>query len=350
MSIVKFIAKRVTEFIVSIVILSFVIFSLLYIAPGDPARSLVGVKKVTPELLASIRAEYHLDDPFFSQYGRWLDNAIHLDFGESIRSGTSVTDAVAPHAAVTFKIVLISLIFSILLGVIFGVISAKGRGKLRDGAINVVSLVGTSAPSFAVGLLFLYLFAWRLGWFPIYGLGKGGIIDELWHLALPAITLTFGVGAMVIKITRSAILSEVDSDYTTFLRARSIPPYRITVAQLKNASAPILTSAGLVLATLFGGTVLIETVFAIPGLGNLLATSVTFHDVPVVQFIALMLAFFICAASMIVDICVYLIDPNTRKHRRKLSGKNPANDQNDSAKAVKVAKASGTLGTKGAAH
>ncbi|MDR0817606.1 MAG: ABC transporter permease, partial [Clostridiales Family XIII bacterium] len=167
----------------------------------------------------------------------------------------------------------------------------------------------------------LYVFALKLGWFPIYGLGKGGFLDELWHLALPAITLTFGVGAMVIKITRSSVLSEVDSDYTTFLRARSVSPVGITIAQLKNASAPILTSTGLVLASLFGGTVLIETVFAIPGLGNLLASSVTFHDVPVVQFIALMLAFFICAASMIVDICVYLIDPNTRQRRRKLGGR-----------------------------
>ncbi|MDR0817692.1 MAG: ABC transporter permease, partial [Clostridiales Family XIII bacterium] len=224
MDILKFIAKRVTEFVVSLVVLSFVIFSLLYIAPGDPARSLVGTKKATPELLAQIRAQYHLDDPFFSQYGRWLKNAFELDFGESIRTGSPVTDAIGPHAAVTFKIVFISLILSIVIGILFGVISAKGRGKLRDGAINVVALVGTSAPSFAIGLLFLYVFALKLGWFPIYGLGKGGFLDELWHLALPAITLTFGVGAMVIKITRSSVLSEVNSDYTTFLRARSVSP------------------------------------------------------------------------------------------------------------------------------
>jgi peptide/nickel transport system permease protein len=324
MDILKFIAKRVAEFVVSLVVLSFVIFSLLHISPGDPARSLVGTKKATPELLAQIRAQYHLDDPFLSQYWRWVNDALHMNFGKSIRSGSQVVDAVAPHAAVTFKIVLISLVLSILLGILFGVISAKGRGKLRDGAINVVALVGTSAPSFAVGLLFLYVFALKLGWFPIYGISSDNFLDELWHLALPAITLTFGVGAMIVKITRSAILNEVDSDYTTFLRARAISPFRITMSQLKNASAPILTSTGLVLASLFGGTVLIETVFAIPGLGNLLASSVTFHDVPVVQFIALMLAFFICAASMIVDVCVYLIDPNTRQRRRKMKGKGVA--------------------------
>ncbi|MDR1291775.1 MAG: ABC transporter permease, partial [Clostridiales Family XIII bacterium] len=311
-----FIARRVAEFFISLAVLAFVIFSLLYIAPGDPARSLVGTKKVTPELLDSIRAQYHLDEPFFEQFGRWLRGVFELDFGESIRTGSAVTDMVAPHASVTFQLVLISLVISIVLGVAGGVVSAHSRGKLRDGVINVVALVGTSAPSFAMGLFFLYIFAFKLGWFPIYGIGDGTLADNLRHLALPAATLTFGVGAMLLKITRSAMLRETDSDYTTFLRARAAPPSRITFAQLKHASAPIFTSTGLVLANLFGATVLIETVFAIPGLGNLLASSVTFHDVPVVQFIALMLAFFICAASMVVDIIIYLIDPGARQRRR----------------------------------
>jgi peptide/nickel transport system permease protein len=301
-------------------VLAFVVFSLLYIAPGDPARSLVGTKKVTPELLAQIRAQYHLDDPFFSQFARWVRGALELDFGESIRTGSAVTDMVAPHAAVTFQLVLISLVLSVVLGVLGGIVSAHGRGKLRDGAINVVALVGTSAPSFAVGLFFLYVFALKLGWFPIYGMGDGTPLDTMRHLALPAATLTFGVGAMVVKITRSAMLKETDSDYTTFLRARAAPPLRITLAQLKHASAPVFTSTGLVLAGLFGSTVLIESVFAIPGVGELLASSVTFHDVPVVQFIALMLAFFICAASMVVDIVIYLIDPSARQRRKLFTG------------------------------
>jgi peptide/nickel transport system permease protein len=312
----KFIVMRVAEFFISLAALAFVVFSLIHIAPGDPARSLVGTKKVTPELLAQIRAQYHLDDPFLSQFGRWARGAFELDFGQSIRTGSPVTDMVAPHAAVTLQLVLISLVISVILGVVLGVVSAHGRGKLRDGAIGVVALVGTSAPSFAMGLFFLYVFALKLGWFPIYGTGDGTLADDLRHLALPAATLTFGVGAMLIKITRSAMLREADSDYTTFLRARAVRPFRITLAQLKHASAPVFTSTGLVLAGLFGSTVLIETVFAIPGVGSLLASSVTFHDVPVVQFIALMLAFFICAASMVVDILIYLIDPSARQRRR----------------------------------
>jgi len=319
MEAIKFIAKRLCAFIVSLAVLSFVIFSLLFLAPGDPARSLVGVKKVTPELLEQIRAQYHLDEPFFMQFGRWLSGVFHLDFGQSIRSGMPVTQMIAPHAAVTMELVLISLILSVLIGITCGIIGAKGRGKIRDGAINVTALVGTSAPSFAVGLVFLYVFALKFGWFPTHGIGDRTFVDTLWHLALPAITLTFGISAMIVKITRSAVLQEEISDYTTFLRARAIAPFRIVRAQLKGAAAPILTSTGLVLASLFGSTVLVESVFAIPGLGNLLATSVTFHDVPVVQFIALMLSFFICASQMIVDVIVYFINPDTRQRRRLAS-------------------------------
>jgi peptide/nickel transport system permease protein len=324
--VLKYIGRRLAEFVVSILCLAFVIFSLLYLAPGDPARSLVGTKKATPELLAAIRDAYGLDDPFFVQFGHWVKGAVHLDFGNSIRTGAPVTSYVAPHAQVTFELVFIALVLSVVFGMLFGVISAKGRGKLRDDVILNVSLVGTSAPSFAIGLFVLYVFALKFGWFPIYGIGEG-FADRLWHLALPAACLTFAVSALLIKITRSALLPEIEKDYTTFMRARSVPPSAITAAQVRNASAPILTSAGLVLANLLGGTVLVESVFSIPGLGNLLASSVTFHDVPVVQFIALMLAFIVCLASAIVDILAYVIDPTSR--RRTLRSRVSIDDNNN---------------------
>ena len=312
--VLKYICKRLAEFVVSIVCLAFVIFSLLYLAPGDPARALVGTKKVTPELLEQIRESYGLNDPFFVQFGNWVKNALHFDFGNSIRTGAPVTDYVAPHAQVTFELVIIALIISVILGIFFGIVAAKGRGKLRDGVITNISLVGTSAPSFAIGLFVLYVFALKFGWFPIYGIGEG-FADRMWHLALPAACLAFAVSALLIKITRSALLPEMEKDYTMFMRARAVDPRDITNAQVRNASAPILTSAGLVIANLLAGTVLVESVFSIPGLGNLLASSVTFHDVPVVQFIALMLAFIVCLASAIVDILAYVIDPTSRRRR-----------------------------------
>lgn len=300
----KFIMKRLGNCIVTLIVLSFIIFSLLFMAPGDPARNLVGTRRATPELLAAIRAQYHLDEPFLVQYARWVDGALRLDFGQSIRTGTGVIQYISPFAKVTFQLVGISLVISVVFGVLLGISAAKNKGKLQDGIINVTALVGTSAPGFAVGLLLLYLLAFRLHLFPMYGSGTIG------HLILPAVTLSFGICASVIKITRQAMLNEIYTDYTMFMRARSISPQKITLAQLKNASPTVLTSTGLVLASLFGSTVLVESVFAIPGLGNLLASSVTFNDVPVVQFIALMLAVIICLASALVDILVYLLNPN----------------------------------------
>ncbi|MDR1953448.1 MAG: ABC transporter permease [Clostridiales Family XIII bacterium] len=312
----KFILKRLAEFAVSIAALSFVVFSLLYLAPGDPAKVLAGPRQLKPELLDAIRDQYGLNDSFWTQYGHWLQGASRLDFGESIRHGRPVTSLVADHLSISIQLVLFSLILSLILGLVFGVISAKRRDKLSDRAINLVALVGTSAPSFAVGLLLLIVFSLLLGIFPGFGLGDGSFIDRVWHLALPAITLTIGVTALLIKITRSSMLSEVSSDYATFMRARSVSGFAITRAQLRNASAPILTSTGLILASLLGSTVLVETTFAIPGVGNLLASAVAMKDVPVVQYLTMLLSFFICLASAVVDIGVYFLNPQTRYRGR----------------------------------
>ena len=307
-----FIIKRLGNCIITLVVLSFIIFSLLFLAPGDPARNLVGTRQATPELLELIRAQHHLDDPFLVQYARWVSGVFRLDFGTSIRTNIDVTQHVSSFAAVTFQLVGISLLFSIVFGVLLGIFAAKGQGKFRDNLINVTALVGTSAPGFAVGLLLLYIFAFLLQIFPMYGSGTIG------HLILPAITLSFAICASIIKLTRQAMLNEIHTDYTAFMRARSLSSTKITLAQLKNASPTVLTSSGLVLAALFGSTVLVESVFSLPGLGNLLASSVTFRDVPVVQFIALLMATIICLSSALVDILVYLLNPNTNNGTRLL--------------------------------
>ena len=302
-----FILKRLGSCIITLIVLSFIIFSLLFLAPGDPARNLVGTRQATPELLATIRAQHHLDEPFLTQYGIWMSGALRLDFGTSIRTGSDVIQHVRPFASLTFQLVGISLLFSIVFGVLLGIVAARNKGKFLDNLINVTALVGTSAPGFAVGLLLLYLFAFLLQIFPMYGSGT------IWHLMLPAIALSFAICASIIKLTRQSMLHEINADYTVFMRARSLSQRKITLACLKNASPTVLTSSGLVLAALFGSTVLVESVFSLPGLGNLLASSVTFRDVPVVQFIALALAVVICLTSALVDIAVYLINPATNK-------------------------------------
>jgi peptide/nickel transport system permease protein len=193
-----------------------------------------------------------------------------------------------------------------------GVRAARRRGSFEDRAITSASVVGVSAPGFAVGLVLLYVFAVMLGWFPLYGVGDGGL-DRLWHLALPAAALAVGVGALVVKVTRTAVLRELDQDYVTFARSRGLSGARVLRLYLRGAAVPIVTSVGLVLASLVGGSILVETTFALPGLGVLLADSITFKDVPVVQAVTLLLATFIGVTTAVVDLFANLADPRVRR-------------------------------------
>lgn len=317
-------ARRLGELAVVLVVLSLIVFGLLYLVPGDPARALVGTRPASPELLASIRAEYHLDEPVWQQYLRWVGGLLGGDLGTSIRTGLPVTQMIAGRAEATLQLAVLAGLLAIAVGVPAGVTAARRQGRPADRAINAAAVAGVSAPSYAIGLLALYLFAVWLGWFPVYGVGDGGGLDRLWHLALPVVTLAVGVVASIIKVTRASMLREVNADYSGFARSRGVDERRITAAQVGNAALPIVTSTGLVLASLVGGTVLVETTFAIGGLGSLLAESVTFKDVPVVQAVTLILAVAICAASTVVDAAVIVLDPRLRSPRRRTAAAAPA--------------------------
>lgn len=307
---------RLAELVVVLFVLSAIVFGLLYLAPGDPARTLVGAKQATPEVLAAIREQYALDQPLWQQYLRWVGGAVQGDFGSSIRTGLPVTDVIVGRLGVTLELVLLAALVAVVVGLPAGVLAARRFGSGTDRLITGAAVAGVSAPSFAVGLVLLYTFAVRLGWFPVYGLGGGGWLDRLHHLALPVLTLSLGVIATVIKVTRAAMIKEVEADYGSFARSRGIGEWPIAVAQVRNASLPILTSTGLILAALIGGTILVETVFALGGLGSLLSESVTFKDIPVVQAITLGMAVFICSVSALVDIVAGLIDPRLGLRRK----------------------------------
>jgi peptide/nickel transport system permease protein len=308
---VAFFTRRLAAMAALLLTLSFLVFSLLYLAPGDVTGNLMGNRRVTPEAIAAVREEYHLDDSFLSQYWNWLWAALHGDFGTSIRSGVSVSAMLGYRFSVTIALTAFAFVLAIAAGIPLGIAAALRAGRGLDRTIVGLSVVGVSAPGFAVGLVLLYVFAVMLGWFPAYGVGDGGV-DRLWHLALPAVSLALGLGAMVVKITRTAVLREVCEDYVTFARSRGLRPTAVARLYLANAAIPILTSAGLLLAFLFGGTVLVETTFALPGLGQLMADSITFKDVPVVQAITLLVAAVIVAMTVLVDVAAVLVDPRLR--------------------------------------
>lgn len=292
--------------------LSFIVFVLLYLMPGDPAQNLLGVRAANPETLAQVRAQYHLDDPFLVQYLHWLGSVAHGDFGQSIRSDESVLSLLGSRVILTIQLVLYAFVITVLIAVPLGVISAWRSGGPLDRGASTAAIVGVGAPSYAVGLLLLYVFGVQFGLFPVYGSGDDGL-DRFTHLTLPAVTLAIGLGALVLKLTRTAVLAELDQDYVAFARSRGLTNRQIQVLVLRNALLPVITSLGLVLTFLFGGTILVEITFALPGIGSLLANSVTYKDVPVVQAVTLLTAAVIALVALAVDLLYFAVDPRVRK-------------------------------------
>ena len=304
----RYILRRLVGAAVVLTLLSFLVFSLLYLVPGDPVKILVGTRRLTPEVRQAVTARYGLDEPLVVRYWHWLTRALTGDFGDSVRSATPVTDVLASRVSLTAWLTIGAFILAVAVGIPLGIAAARRRGSWVDRTIVGWSVVGVSAPGFALGLVLLYVFGLMLGWFPVFGEGTG-IVDTLWHLALPAIALATGIGAMLVRITRAAVGAELAQDYVTFARSRGVPSRRITAMYVRGAALPIITSAGLILGTLFGSTVLVEEAFSLPGLGQLLADSITYKDVPVVQAIALLVAFVIIVVTLIVDVVAFAVDP-----------------------------------------
>ncbi len=306
-----FVARRLGMALLLLFALSLLVYGLMFLAPGDIARNLLGTRNVTPEALAQVRAQYHLDESFAQQYWRWLSGALRGDVGTSIRTGEPVASMIGDRLGLTTALCGLAFGLSVLVGVPAGVAAALRRGRLPDRLLVGGSVVGVSAPGFAVGLLLLYVFGVGLGWFPVYGTGTG-LLDGLWHLTLPAVALALGLGAFVVKLTRAAVIRELEEDYVVFARGRGIGERKVLGIVLRNAAVPIVTSLGLLVAYLFGGTVLVETTFALPGLGSLLESSVLFKDFPVVQALTAVIALVISMTTLAVDLAYLAIDPRMR--------------------------------------
>ena len=204
----RYILRRLAGAAVVLTLLSFLVFSLLYLVPGDPVKILVGTRRLTPEVRQAVTARYGLDEPLVVRYWHWLTRAITGDFGDSVRSATPVTDVLASRVSLTAWLTIGAFILAVAVGIPLGIAAARRRGSWVDRTIVGWSVVGVSAPGFALGLVLLYVFGLMLGWFPVFGEGTG-LVDTLWHLTLPAIALATGIGAMLVRITRAAVGAEL---------------------------------------------------------------------------------------------------------------------------------------------
>jgi peptide/nickel transport system permease protein len=309
-----FLIKRVAVLIALLVFISFVVFLLLYLAPGDTAQVLLGPKPQSPAALAVVRAQYHLDEPLLIQYWLWLKSALYGDLGRSIRTNEPIVALIGSRLGIDLFLGLYAFVIAIVLGVPLGIVAAVRRRKVIDRVIVSMSVVGVSAPPFASGLLLLYIFVVYLHLFPAFGAGHG-FLDRLSHLTLPALALALTAMALVLKLTRAGMIGALEQDYVVFARARGLPNRKILLTYaFRNALVPVVTSAGLILGYLLTGGILVEVAFSLPGVGALMIDGVSNKDLPVVQGIALVIATIVILANLAIDILYLIIDPRIR-HR-----------------------------------
>ena len=309
---VHFILRRLAVALPLLLIISLGVFALVHVAPGDPARALLGSRPSDPATLAAIREQYHLNDPFLVQYGIWLWHALQGDFGRSIQGGQLVMSAIRQRLGVTIYLGIVSAIIVLGLGILRGMIAAFRRGSRLDRAVVMVGVLGISSPAFVTGIFLLYLFGVVLGWFPTFGAGRG-FVDRFWHLTLPSFALALSVMAITVKITRASMIEELDKDYVTFARARGLSVARITIAYvLRNALIPVVTAAGLIIVGLVANAIYVEVTFALPGIGSLTVDAVQKRDIPMIQGTTVLLSAFIVLLNLLIDVIYTLIDPRIR--------------------------------------
>ncbi|MGW7343471.1 ABC transporter permease [Streptomyces sp. NPDC054854] len=308
MSFVRFAVRRVAEMAATLLAASFVVFGAMYLAPGSPASFLLAGRSASPEALASINAQYHLNDPFLVRYLRWLGDVLHGDFGRSITYRTDVSRLLADRLPTTLMLIAMSLAVVVAVGLLLGRIAAV-RGGATDSVILVSTTFAVGTPSFVAAVLLQGLFAVNLGWFPSSGAGDG-FADKVWHLTLPSVALALYLIGMLARVTRSAMLEALDSDHVTVARSRGVPERQVIRRHVfRNSLGTVLTTGGLIVSTLLVCTILVETAFSIGGIGQLLELSTTTKDFPTVQAISLIIVALFMIVNLIVDLLLPLVDP-----------------------------------------
>jgi peptide/nickel transport system permease protein len=311
---VSYIFRRVLATLPVMAIVALLVFSLLYIAPGDPAAVIAG-DQASPADVERIRQSLGLDRPFLVQFGTWVWQILHGDLGTSIFTNLPVASLIAQRIEPTLSLMVLTLVLTILIAVPLGVVAAWKAGSFVDRAIMAFAVLAFSLPVFVVGYLLAYVFALELEWLPVQGYTPlaQGFWPWLENLILPAVALGGVYIALIARITRASMLEVLQQDYIRTARAKGLDQRSILfVHALKNAAVPIVTVIGIGVALLIGGAVVTESVFAIPGLGRLTVDAILRRDYPVIQGIVLMFSFLYTLVNLMVDVTYTLIDPRIR--------------------------------------
>jgi ABC-type dipeptide/oligopeptide/nickel transport system permease component len=303
----SYLSRRILQAIPVLILVSIAIFSILYLLPGDPAALMLAETGASAEAVARLRTQLGLDQPAYIQYFRFVGNALRGDFGYSLYSGRPVIAEIRSYLPNTLQLALAAALIAILIGVVSGIIAALYQNSWVDTLMMLVSLFGVSMPIFWLGLMMIFIFSVQLRWFPTTG--QGGLN----RLVLPAVALGFAYSGTIARLTRSSMLEVLRQEYMTTARAKGLSEFLILIRHgLRNALIPVVTMVGLQLGQLFGGTVIVETVFARPGLGSLTVNSIFVKDFRVVQATILMSAVIYMGMNLLVDFLYTLLDPRIK--------------------------------------
>lgn len=303
--------KRLGALIVTVLAASLVVVAALSLAPGSPISYLAGGQEVTPEVAARLTEQYHLDQPWFLRWLAWLTDAIHGNFGTSLFYQDTVAHLVTSRLPTTLLLVGYASVLTIALGVALGLASALRRGLLGS-ILSGASTTAIAVPPFVIAILLLAAFAVAWPVFPALG-GGSGFLDQLYHLTLPAVSLALGASAAIARVTRASVQAELGREHVETAILRGLP--RRTVVRrhvVRNALIPILTISGLSVAAMMAGTVVIESVFGLQGVGSLLVQAIGNKDYAVVQLIVPLLVFVFLVVNTVVDFSYRFVDPRLR--------------------------------------
>ncbi|MBK1657605.1 ABC transporter permease [Paracraurococcus ruber] len=309
-----YVVRRVLATIPVMAIVALFVFSLLYLAPGDPAAVIAG-DQATPQDVERIRASLGLDRPYLVRFGSWVWDILHGDMGVSIFTNLPVTTMIQQRIEPTLSLMILTLILAVSIAVPMGVLAAWKQGTIIDRAVMAFAVLGFSVPVFVVGYLLAYVFALELDWLPVQGYTafSNGFFPWLENLILPAIALGGVYIALIARITRATMLEVLGQDYIRTARAKGAGQGSILFLHaLKNAAVPIVTVIGIGIALLIGGAVVTESVFAIPGLGRLTVDAILRRDYPVIQGVVLLFSFVYVLVNLLIDLVYTLFDPRIR--------------------------------------
>ena len=310
----RYIARRLLALVPVLVFISFITFTLVRLAPGDPALIMLGGRRTTPETLQLIRDKYQLEANVFVQYGGWVRRAFQGDFGESFRLKQQVSTLIAERAPLTLRLVALSTVLALLVALPLGILAAVYKETWVDAIASLVALIGLSSPVFFTGIIGVLVFSFWLGWLPAFGSATGkGFVEELRFLILPASVLALSMVALNARMTRAAMIEALASEYVEAARARGLPERTIVLKHaLRNALIPVVTVAGLQMAFLLVGSVLVEYTFGLGGLGSLITDAIQNRDYPVIQACVLLLAVLFVLVNLVTDLLYAVIDPRVR--------------------------------------